>query len=207
MNQRIKKGEQTNHNQQWRPDSSYEQKLPQEPGQKYKKNKHTNSNSPIQESAKKVRFIFGITSLVTLILAFTVTSSMGQEQGLEEITNRTSTSMESGFTLTDTTAVDLDARNFEVGEFDGGTARMLIWDFTGDSESKIQIIVDGQVLRESHTLTSSVAAYSVPVPSVVTIQGLDSNATYAVKFPERRYTIFNAVTPGTGNAYTLTPGL
>ncbi|TSB47378.1 hypothetical protein [Alkalicoccobacillus porphyridii] len=205
MNQQEKKQKENVQKQEWTPNPSMNPD--QEQKQSHKRKKQTRITSHIQEPAKKMRFIFGITSLVTLIIAFSISSNLSEEQGLEEIANRTSSSIESGFTITDMSEVELDARDFEVGDFDGGTARMLIWDFTGDSEDKVQIIVDGQVLRESHTLTSSVAAYSVPVPSVVTIQGLDSNATYAVKFPERRYTIFNVVTSGTGNSYTLTPGL
>ncbi|WP_062048291.1 hypothetical protein [Bacillus sp. JCM 19034] len=73
---------------------------------------------------------------------------------------------------------------------------MLIWDFTGNDVDKVQIIVDGQIIRESHTLSPNVSSYSVPVPSVVTIQGLEGQANYAVKFPERKYTLFNTVSPG-----------
>ncbi|MEC2072570.1 hypothetical protein [Alkalihalophilus marmarensis] len=159
-------------------------------------------------SAKLARTAIGLLALILTIsgMAFS-TGTMSDEAASDEIANRTSTEMESGFVLEDASQVALDSQDFAVGNFDGGTARMLIWDFTGDSEDRVQIMVDGQIIRESHTLTSNAAAYSVPVPSVVTIQGLEGQATYAVKFPERKYTIFNAVAPGGANAYTLTPSV
>ncbi|MCK0472826.1 hypothetical protein [Halalkalibacter sp. APA_J-10(15)] len=158
-------------------------------------------------SAKLMRRNLGLVTLTLMIFGmFFSSSSVSQERAADEVMNRTSSIIESGFVLEDTSELALNEQDFAIGDFDGGTARMLIWDFTGDSEDQIQIIVDGQIIRESHTLTSNVAAYSVPVPSVVIIQGIDQ-ANYAVKFPERKYTIFNAVSPGGANAYTLTPSV
>ena len=104
----------------------------------------------------------------------------------------------------------LEAKDFEIKGFDGGgTARMLVWDFTGDSNNEIRILADGEVIREVHVLNSNVAAYSVPVPSVVTIVGLNSQTslpiTYAVKFPERDETLFNMVPVNGTNQYRLVP--
>ncbi|RAP74365.1 hypothetical protein [Paenibacillus montanisoli] len=159
---------------------------------------------------KKFRSAFGVLAILFIILSIFTVGTTSQETGAAEIKNRVSTSIESGFTTE--TDVKIDSRDFEVSEFEGnGTARMLIWDFKGNTNNEVQILVDGKVIREVHVLNSNVAAYSVPVPSVVTIKGLTSNSgvpiTYAVKFPEREQTLFNVVPSKGANQYTLVPRL
>ncbi len=159
---------------------------------------------------KRFRTALGILSILFIFLFSVDLSVMSQETGVEEIKNRVSEVMAAGFTLDAEITVELDARDFEVTGFDGyGTARMLIWDFKGDTNNEIQILVDGQVIREVHVLNSNVAAYSVPVPGLVTIRGLSSDAgapiTYAVKFPDRKQTLFNVVPTNGTNTYKLVP--
>lgn len=97
------------------------------------------------------------------------------ETGASEIKNQISTIIPSGFVLDAGTDVEINSRDFEVPGFEGnGYARMLILDNTGDSNSEVQILVDGKVIRAVHVLNSNAAACSVPVPSVVTIRGADS---------------------------------
>ncbi|WP_152656059.1 hypothetical protein [Oceanobacillus sp. CFH 90083] len=163
-----------------------------------------NELAELTNEAKFTRKLLGIISIIFLIGSTAFNPMVSQDAAAEDIANQSSTEIESGFVLNDTSDLAIEAQDFAVGDFDGGTARMLIWDFTGDSEDQIQIMVDGEIIRESHTLTSNVAAYSVPVPSVVTIVGIDQ-ANYAVKFPERKNVLFNTVAPGGANAYTLTP--
>ena len=150
-----------------------------------------------------MRFLLGITALITLTLSIFFGSSTSEEEALEEIANRTSTSITSGFTLDEEIDIELEARDFDIGEFEGSTTRLLVWDFTGDTKNEIQIRVDGQIVLEIHTLTSTIRAYTVPVPGEVKVEGLHDVAPYAVKFPEKQFTIFNSVSPGENNTYTL----
>ncbi|MCM3584357.1 hypothetical protein M3182_01205 [Mesobacillus maritimus] len=181
-----------------------------------------NSNEEISEERvnqeelfhgeKKFRSGLGILSILFFFLMFTLESTIPEEVAVNEVKNRISAEIPSGYTLDTNTNIQIDSRDFEVSGFDGdGTARMLIWDYIGDSNNEIQILVDGQVVRENHMLNSNVAAYSVPVPSVVTIRGVNNNAgtpiTYAVKFPDRKQTLFNIVTVNGANQYTLIPRL
>lgn len=163
------------------------------------------AKTELTPSAKLMRKLLGALATIMIIWSLFFSSTVSQNQAAEEIANQSTTEIYSGFVLENASDLAIEAQDFTVGDFDGGTARMLIWDFTGNTEDKIQILVDGQIIRESHTLTSNVAAYSVPVPSVVTIRGLEDQAHYAVKFPERKYTMFNTVAPSGANAYTLTP--
>lgn len=156
---------------------------------------------------KKFRTGLGLFTILFMILSFTFETTVSEEEARAEVMNRTSGIIESGFT-TDAD-IALEPRDFEVTGFDGGTARMLIWDYKGDTNNEVQILVDGQPIREVHILNSNVAAYSVPVPSVVTIQGLKSEGaqpiTYAVKFPDRKQTLFNTVSTNGANQFTLVP--
>lgn len=166
----------------------------------------------LSHGEKKFRSGLGILSILFFFLMFTLESTISEEVAVNEVKNRISAEIPSGYTLDTNTNIQIDSRDFEVSGFDGdGTARMLIWDYKGDSNNEIQILVDGQVVRENHMLNSNVAAYSVPVPSVVTIRGVNNNEgtpiTYAVKFPDRKQTLFNIVTVNGANQYTLIPRL
>ncbi|WP_368504368.1 hypothetical protein AB3N04_01385 [Alkalihalophilus sp. As8PL] len=159
---------------------------------------------------KKFRTGLGLFTLLFAIIGLTLsTSSLAEEEATAEILNRSSEFIESGLTVD--TDIQLEPRDFEVTGFTNGSgsARMLIWDYLGDSNNEVQILVDGQPIRELHVLNSNVAAYSVPVPSVVTIRGLSTTGaqpiTYAVKFPDRKQTLFNAVPTNGVNQYTLVP--
>ncbi|OLO37925.1 hypothetical protein BTR23_13400 [Alkalihalophilus pseudofirmus] len=172
--------------------------------------KKTEEDGELFIGEKKFRTGLGWLTIFFIILLFFTETTMSQEEGIEVIQNRVSHAVESGFTIETDTEIQIDARDFEITGFDGqGEARMLIWDYRGDTGNEIQILADGQVIREVHRLNSNVAAYSVPVPGVITIRGLESHAaqpiTYAVKFPERKETIFNLVPVNGTNQYTLIP--
>ena len=105
--------------------------------------------------------------------------------------------------------VKIPAKDFTVNDMNsGGNARMLIWNLKNETGDEIQVLVDGKPIHDAVELTDSVIAFSVPVPSVVTVKGLNSphgDILYGVKFPNKNLTIYNAVTQKTGNQYTLTP--
>ncbi|WLR43406.1 hypothetical protein LC087_04295 [Bacillus carboniphilus] len=179
---------------------------------------HDSEEIPLDENEEETLFLgeskfrtgFGLLSIVFLVITILTTTTLTEEEALAEIKNRSSESITSSFKLTAETKVQLESQDFEVTDFEGnGTARMLIWDFTGHSGNEVQILVDGQVIRDVHILNDNVAAYSVPVPSVVTIRGLDSTTEtpiqYAVKFPDRKQTLFNVVPIEGTNQYTLVP--
>ncbi|MBM4764859.1 hypothetical protein [Bacillus sp. B15-48] len=198
--QGIGEGEDKNRNHQEQGlDASAQSPLPQE-----------DSEQELFFAEKKFRKILGWLTVFFMIFMFVTEGTTTEEVGAVEVKNRVSSEITSGFTLSADSQFEIDARDFEVTGFDGhGTARMLIWDYRGDTNDEVQILVDGQVIREVHVLNGNVAAYSVPVPSVVTIRGVETNAgqpiTYAVKFPERDQTIFNVVTTGNSNQYQLVP--
>lgn len=159
---------------------------------------------------KKFRTGLGLLSILLLIFTIATETTITKEKAIEEVKNRISSSVDSGFQLEKDVTLDLEPNNHEIKGFEGpGNARMLVWDFRGDSGNEIQILVDGQVLREVHILNSNVAAYSVPIPSVVTIRGLKGTSaiTYAVKFPDRKQTLFNTVPINGINQYKLVPKL
>ncbi|RHW42689.1 hypothetical protein D1B31_03620 [Neobacillus notoginsengisoli] len=128
----------------------------------------------------------------------------------EVVANRVSASVSAGETLFDSEVnAGIDARDFEVTVNDNhGEARMLIWDFNSEDLDEVQILVNGQPVKEKLILTNRAAAISIPVPSTVTIKGLKDNGggiSYAAKFPNDKKTYFNTVTKGTSNTYTVKP--
>jgi hypothetical protein len=103
------------------------------------------------------------------------------------------------------------AKEFTVSglkEGDGGGAKMLIWDFNHEDGDQVQILVNGQPIHEPFVLTNSPAAFSVPAVCVVTIEGVRDGGggiSYAVKFPQKKMTIFNVVPLNGINTYHLVP--
>jgi hypothetical protein len=72
----------------------------------------------------------------------------------------------------------------------------------------VQILVDGKIIQDSIVLTNTPVAFTVPVPGVITIKGIQDQGggfTYAVKFPQTRLTCFNIVAVNGVNTYTLLP--
>ncbi len=91
-----------------------------------------------------------------------------------------------------------------------GNAKMIIWDSNLEDGDIVQIFVDGKPLHNAFELTNSPAAFSVPVPSTVTIKGVKDvlgGISYGVKFPQDKLAIFNIVPVGGVNTYVLTPKL
>jgi hypothetical protein len=103
----------------------------------------------------------------------------------------------------------LQAKDFEVTGLERGeSARLLIWDFNAEDRDAVQIFVDGKPIHSSVVLTHTPAAFSVPVPSTVTIKGINDGGggiTYAVKFPNNKMTYFNVANVNEMNTYTLIP--
>ncbi|MEK3916339.1 hypothetical protein [Paenibacillus sp. FSL H7-0331] len=103
----------------------------------------------------------------------------------------------------------IQAKNFEVpGLTRSVSTRMLIWDYNLEDNDKVQILVDGKPIHDSIVLTNTPVAFTVPVPSVITIKGIQDQGgglTYAVKFPQTKYTFFNIVAVNGVNTYTLMP--
>ncbi|SFM35423.1 hypothetical protein SAMN03159341_1289 [Paenibacillus sp. 1_12] len=104
----------------------------------------------------------------------------------------------------------LQAKDFKVNELQqGGSAKLVIWDFNVQDYDEVQIFVDGKPIHNSVVLTHTPAEFSVPVPSVVTIKGTSDKGggiTYAVKFLPNNLTYFNVANVNEINTYTLVPG-
>ncbi|MCU6797576.1 hypothetical protein OB236_36170 [Paenibacillus sp. WQ 127069] len=105
----------------------------------------------------------------------------------------------------------IQTRDFNIsGLTRGVSTRMLIWDFNSEDHDIVQILVDGKIIQDSFVLTNTPVAFTVPVPGVITIKGTQDQGgglTYAVKFPQTRFTCFNIVAVNGVNTYTLLPKL
>ncbi|MEK3916340.1 hypothetical protein [Paenibacillus sp. FSL H7-0331] len=105
----------------------------------------------------------------------------------------------------------IQARDFNIsGLTRGVSTRMLIWDFNSEDHDIVQILVDGKIIQDSIVLTNTPVAFTVPVPGVITIKGIQDQGgglAYAVKFPQTRFTCFNIVAVNGVNTYTLLPKL
>ncbi|MEO3945797.1 hypothetical protein [Gorillibacterium sp. CAU 1737] len=105
--------------------------------------------------------------------------------------------------------VTLKPRDFAVeGLSSGGQARMLLWNLKEKRGDVVTVLVDGQPIHAAFVLGTNPVAFSVPVPSVVTIRGDESPngiVPYGVKFPNNKMVIYNVVTQGSMNQYTLVP--
>ncbi|WP_079504957.1 TMEM165/GDT1 family protein [Mesobacillus jeotgali] len=164
-----------------------------------------------EHSHRKPVFFGTILAVVLAIGLSTILGSYSSEGSAEEVVaNRISKSTVAGETpFTDETNAGIAARDFEVTVGDsGGDAKMLIWDFNSEDSDEVQILVNGQPLKEKLILANNPAAISIPVPSTVTIKGLKDNGggiSYAVKFPNDKITYYNVVSVNAGNTYTVKP--
>ena len=191
---------------------------------KWKKNSQENIHSLADEHEgerpelvphehKHVKSIL-IALAATIVLGFGFSQLTGgyAAEGTEEevVANRVSSETFAGEVFFEDEAnAGIEARDFEVALGDsGGEAKMLIWDFNSEDLDEVQIIVNGQMIKEKLILTNNAAAISVPVPSTVTIRGVKDSGggiSYAVKFPNSKAAYFNVVGVGAGNTYTVKP--
>ncbi|WNF23467.1 hypothetical protein [Mesobacillus jeotgali] len=153
-------------------------------------------------------------TILAVVLATGLSMLLGSytsEGSAEEVVaNRISKSTLAGETpFTDESNAGITAKDFEVTVGDsGGDAKMLIWDFNSEDHDEVQILVNGQPLKEKLILAHNPAAISIPVPSTVTVKGLKDNGggiSYAVKFPNDKVTYYNVVSVNAGNTYTVKP--
>lgn len=153
-------------------------------------------------------------TILAVVLATGLSMLLGSytsEGSAEEVVaNRISKSTLAGETpFTDESNAGITAKDFEVTVGDsGGDAKMLIWDFNSEDNDEVQILVNGQPLKEKLILAHNPAAISIPVPSTVTVKGLKDNGggiSYAVKFPNDKVTYYNVVSVNAGNTYTVKP--
>jgi hypothetical protein len=164
-----------------------------------------------EHSHRKPVFFGTILALLLAIGLSMILGSYSSEGSAEEVVaNRISKSTLAGETpFMDETNAGITARDFEVTVGDsGGDAKMLIWDFNSEDSDEVQILVNGQPLKEKLILATNPAAISIPVPSTVTVKGLKDNGggiSYAVKFPNDKITYYNVVSVNAGNTYTVKP--
>lgn len=164
-----------------------------------------------EQSHRKPVFYGTIIAIALAILFGTLSGGYSSEGSADEVVaNRISKTTIAGETpFTEEVNSGITARDFEVSMSDsGGDAKMLIWDFNLEDDDEVQIIVNGQPVKEKLILTNNPTAISIPVPSTVTIKGLKDNGagiSYAVKFPNNELTYFNLVSVGGGNTYTVKP--
>jgi hypothetical protein len=164
-----------------------------------------------EHSHRKPVFFGTILAVLLAIGLSMILGSYSSEGSAEEVVaNRISKSTLAGETpFMDETNAGITARDFEVTVGDsGGDAKMLIWDFNSEDSDEVQILVNGQPLKEKLILATDPAAISIPVPSTVTVKGLKDNGggiSYAVKFPNDKITYYNVVSVNAGNTYTVKP--
>jgi hypothetical protein len=164
-----------------------------------------------EHSHRKPVFFGTILAIVLAIGLSVVSGGYSSEGSAEEVVaNRISKSTIAGESLmTDETNAGITAKDFEVTVGDsGGEAKMLIWDFNSEDNDEVQILVNGQPVKEKLILANNPAAISIPVPSTVTIKGLKDfggGISYAVKFPNDKITYYNVVSVNAGNTYTVKP--
>jgi hypothetical protein len=164
-----------------------------------------------EHNHRKPVFFGTILALLLAIGLSMILGSYSSEGSAEEVVaNRISKSTLAGETpFMDETNAGITARDFEVTVGDsGGDAKMLIWDFNSEDSDEVQILVNGQPLKEKLILATNPAAISIPVPSTVTVKGLKDNGggiSYAVKFPNDKVTYYNVVSVNAGNTYTVKP--
>ncbi|MEI5905868.1 hypothetical protein WAK64_02150 [Bacillus spongiae] len=166
------------------------------------------------EHSHRKPVLFG--AILAVLLAIGLSMILGslsytsEGSAKEVVANRISKSTMAGETpFTGETNAGITAMDFEVTVGDsGGDAKMLIWDFNSEDSDEVQILVNGQMLKEKLILANNPAAFSIPVPSTVTIKGLKDNGggiSYAVKFPNDKITYYNVVSVKAGNTYTVKP--
>ncbi len=164
-----------------------------------------------EHSHRKPVFFGTILAVVLAIGLSMISGGYSSEGSAEEVVaNRISTSTIAGESpMTDETNAGITAKDFEVTVGDsGGDAKMLIWDFNSEDNDEVQILVNGQPVKEKLILANNPAAISIPVPSTVTIKGLKDyggGISYAVKFPNDQITYYNVVGVNAGNTYTVKP--
>lgn len=164
-----------------------------------------------EHSHRKSVFFGTILAVVLAIGLSMVMGSYSSEGSAEEVVaNRISKSTLAGETpFTEETNAGIIARDFEVTvDESGGDAKMLIWDFNSEDDDEVQILVNGQPLKEKLILANNPAAISIPVPSTVMIRGLKDHGggiSYAVKFPNDKITYYNVVSVNAKNTYTVKP--
>ncbi|WP_114571937.1 hypothetical protein [Exiguobacterium flavidum] len=166
---------------------------------------------PHEHSHRKVVFLGTICTVILAATLGMISNFSSSEGSAEEmVANRISKSTAAGETVfTEETNSGISARDFEVTLGDsGGEAKMLIWDFNSEDNDEVQILINGQLMREKLILAHNPAALSIPVPSTVTVKGLKDNGagiSYAVKFPNDKVTYYNVVSVNSGNTYTVKP--
>lgn len=157
------------------------------------------------------RKIFGVVAMLSFGLMFFEGGFNTDQENLNAVKNRISYNTQAGETLFDTeTNANINAKDFEitglgVGE-DGGNAKMLIWDFNLEDGDEVQVFVDGKPAHEPFILTNDPVAISIPANCIVTIKGVKDGGggiSYAVKFPQKKMTIFNVVPVNGSNSYKL----
>ncbi|MCA1054203.1 hypothetical protein LCM10_04325 [Rossellomorea aquimaris] len=164
-----------------------------------------------EHSHRKPVFFGTILAVLLAIGLSMILGSYSSEGSAEEVVaNRISKSTLAGETpFTDETNSGITPRDFDVTVGDsGGDAKMLIWDFNSEDHDEVQILVNGQPLKEKLILATDPAAISIPVPSTVTVKGLKDDGggiSYAVKFPNDKITYYNVVSVNGGNTYTVKP--
>ncbi|MBT2680703.1 hypothetical protein J7E38_16960 [Bacillus sp. ISL-35] len=164
------------------------------------------------EHSHRKPVFFGMIIAVVLAIGLSMVSGGYSSEGSSEevVANRISKSTIAGESpMTDETNAGITAKDFEVTVGDsGGDAKMLIWDFNSEDNDEVQILVNGQPVKEKLILANNPAAISIPVPSTVTIKGLKDyggGISYAVKFPNDQITYYNVVSVNAGNTYTVKP--
>ncbi|MEI5905546.1 hypothetical protein WAK64_00515 [Bacillus spongiae] len=165
-----------------------------------------------EHSHRKLVFFGTILALFLSPSLYMIIGSYSSEGNAEEVVaNRISKSTLAGEIpfRDDETNAGITARDFEVTVGDsGGDAKILIWDFNSEDSDEVQILVNGEPLKEKLILANNPAAFSIPVPSMVTVMGLKDNGggiSYAVKFPNDKITYYNVVSVKAGNTYTVKP--
>jgi hypothetical protein len=154
---------------------------------------------------KRVRVGIGILAAVLLVIGFIVNEPNAAPLSLQ-VNHQTV----AGTTpIKGQEQVNLKAQDFTVDGLDsGGTARMLLWNLKSEKGDVVTVLVDGKPIHDAIELGTSPVALSVPVPSVVTIRGDTSpfgTIPYGVKFPNNKMVIYNVVSSGSMNQYTLVP--
>lgn len=164
------------------------------------------------EHSHRKPVFFGMIIAVVLAIGLSMVSGGYSSEGSSEevVANRISKSTIAGESpMTDETNAGITAKDLEVTVGDsGGDAKMLIWDFNSEDNDEVQILVNGQPVKEKLILAHNPAAISIPVPSTVTVKGLKDNGggiSYAVKFPNDQITYYNVVSVNAGNTYTVKP--
>lgn len=158
------------------------------------------------------RKIIGLLTIILLISSFFFSSDPSGEEAISIVKSRQSESVQAGSQLIDNeTNAGIKPKDFEIKGFeDGGNAKMLIWDFNSEDKDELQVFINGEPTSEPFILTNTPVAFSVPASAVVKIKGIKDSGggiSYAVKFPQRKKTIFNIVSINGFNTYTLVPSL